>query len=354
MVCQRSRLDQSAYSRTVVFRALVVLTTAAALLVSSGVSGAQDSPPATEPSGHDHHHGHSSDERAPTATEQAAADRLVQATQAASARFADVAAAEAAGYHIVTPFSFYGARAAHFFNPAYALDGRLLDAQRPESLVYLKRDDGQLVLLGVMFVAPIGQGPAVGGPLTMWHTHDDLCAHPAGPVPSLPAGGCPDGARPLGFEMLHVWLVDHPEGPFADAPPPSAVTVPLGPWHTGGSLAAGAALVDTDALAAAVGEVLGLQPLEVGSRLAAGESLAEIAAAQGVPRENLTRVFSDRLRADYDRAVVVGDMTPGQRDLLVRTLPMTVDRVIDLHAGESWVIPSGGTPAATSSSVGGW
>ncbi len=121
---------------------------------------------------------------------------------------------------------------------------------------------------------------------------------------------------------------------------------------TGGSLAAGASLVDTEALSAAVGEVLGLPPAEVGLRLAAGESLAEMASAQGVPREDLTRVISDRLHADYDRAVVVGDMTPGQRDLLVRTLPMTVDRLVDLHAGESWIIAPDGTPAATSSSVG--
>jgi hypothetical protein len=325
-------------------RTMVLLVAMALLLALTGGAAAQDdvpvpTVPAMQQPGHDHAHG--DDGEQPTAGEQAAADQLVTATKAGVDRFADIAAAEAAGYRIVTPFAFYGARAAHFHNDAYALDGRVLDPERPEDLVYLKQDDGQLVLLGVMYLAPVGEGPAVGGPLTQWHTHDDLCGSADGLVPSLPSGECPPGTGPLGVEMLHVWLVDHPEGPFADAPPPSAVTVPAGPLAVGGSLVAGASLVDSAALTEAVATVLGLPPIEVGRRFVDGESLAEMATGQHVPRQALEQVIIDRLSADYDRAVAAGDMTPAQRDLLRQTLPTMFDRMVEIHAGEPWLVAAG-------------
>ena len=299
---------------------------------------------------HDHHHG-TDVASTPTASEQAAADELVAATRAGVARFADVHAAEAAGYRVVTPFAFYGARAAHFQNPAYAADGRLLDPERPEDLMYLKQDDGSLTLVGVMFIAPIGKGPRVGGLLTHWHVHDDLCASLAGLAPTLPSGDCPSGTRPLAIEMLHVWLIDHPDGPFADGPPPSIVTSPVSTMAGGGSLAAGSSLIDAPAMAKAIAGVLGLSPLAVGQRLQAGESLAELAAAQDVPREALGEAIQQRLKADWDRAVAEEDMTAPQRDLLVSILPMMVDRMLDLHPGEPWIIGSESTPMSMPMSV---
>ena len=312
------------------------------LLAFAGGAGAHDDAPtptalAAVQSGHDHH-GQSDEGREPTAEERAAADRLVQATREGVARFADIAVAEAAGYRVATPFAFYGARAAHFHNPRYGRDGRLLDPERPEDLIYLKTDDGRLVLLGVMYLAPIGQGPVTGGPLTRWHAHEDLCASPDGVAPSLPTGECPAGTRPIGVEMLHVWVVDHPDGPFAERPPPATVTVPVGPLVAGGSMAVGASLIDSAALTEAIAQALGLSSAEIGWRFAAGESLAEMAADQGVPREVLVRVIEDRFRLDFERAVAVGDMTPSQRDQLVRSLPMMVERMVELHAGEAWLI----------------
>jgi hypothetical protein len=53
------------------------------------------------------------------------------------------------------------------------------------------------------------------------------------------------------------------------------------------------------------------------------------------------RVITDRLSEDYDRAVAAGDMTPEQRELLQRTLPMMVERLIELHAGEPWLVAAG-------------
>jgi hypothetical protein len=315
--------------------ALVVLT----LLAAAGAAAAQ----------HDHHGTDAAS--TPTAAEQAAADELVAATRAGVARFADVRDAEAAGYRVVTPFAFYGARAAHFQNPAYATDGRLLDPERPEDLMYLKHDDGSLTLVGVMFVAPIGKGPRVGGPLTNWHVHDDLCASLSGLAPTLPTGACPDGTRSLNIEMLHVWLIDHPDGPFADGPPPSIVTVPLGATASGGSLAAGTSLIDGPAMAKAIAGVLGLNPLAVGQRLQAGESLTELAADQNVSRQALADAVQQRIEDDWDRAVAAEDMTAAQRDLLVSMLPMMVDRMLDLHPGEPWIIGSESTPMSMPMSV---
>jgi hypothetical protein len=274
----------------------------------------------------------------PTADEQAAADRLVAATRSGAARYTDSTVAEQDGYRQVTPFAFYGARAAHYQRDAAVLDGRLLDPQHPEHLIYLKDDAGRLTLLGVMYLAPLGQGPAIGGPLTAWHTHDDLCANRVGVVPMLPTGTCLAGTGPLQLEMLHIWLVDHPEGPFAEAPPPSAVTVTT-PWDgTAGSLGAAASLLDWSALLGTIGDLLGLRPDEVARRMAAGESWAEMAAAQGVPRADLETAVAEQFTRDYDRAVATGDMTPAQRDLLVRALPEIIGRIVELHRGEPWLV----------------
>jgi hypothetical protein len=286
-----------------------------------------------------HHHG-PSHEREATAEEQAAAERLVAATRAAVTRYEDFAVAEAEGYRPVTPFAFYGARAAHFQRDDYLTDRSVLDPERPEQLIYLKADDGQLALVGVMYLARIGQGLAVGGPLTHWHTHDDLCANWTGMVPTLVDGSCLAGTFPLAVEMLHIWLIDHPDGPFAEKPPVSIVSVTT-PWDdTGGSLAAAASLLDWPALLEALGAVLGLSPEEVAERMDGGESLVEMAEGQGVPRADLEQVVLDQFARAYDRAVANGDMTPDQRALLERALPEVIHRAVELHRGDPW-IPTG-------------
>ena len=78
-------------------------------------------------------------------------------------------------------------------------------------------------LVGYMFYVARAdeRGAQLGGPLTVWHYHvwsrarcfvrDVLPVGLAGP-----AGGCERGdVRFRSPEMLHVWLVDHPKGPFA-------------------------------------------------------------------------------------------------------------------------------------------
>jgi hypothetical protein len=138
--------------------------------------------------------------------------------------------------------------------------------------------------------------------------------------------------------MLHIWLVDHPEDPFAEAPPPSVVTVTT-PWDdTGGSLGAAAMLLDWPALLGEIGDLLALSPNEVALRMEAGKSWAEMAVAQGVSRADLEQAVAEQFTRDYDRAVANGDMTSAQRDLLVRVLPEIIGRIVELHRGEPWIV----------------
>jgi hypothetical protein len=163
----------------------------------------------------------------PTAQQQAAADRLVTDTRAAVARFADIDQAVAAGYRPITP---PGERIVHYGNPSYILDREVLNPQRVESLVYARTGRG-VVLLGAMYMMPPGEkGPQIGGSLTHWHAHDDLCIDVTqlAQVARQVDGSCPAGSSvQLTPEMLHVWSVEYPGGPFAELTPLAAVQVLL-------------------------------------------------------------------------------------------------------------------------------
>ncbi len=148
-------------------------------------------------------------DRAPTAAERVAADRLVADTIAAIARYEDVAVAAAAGYQVdgIEGSEF------HAENPEFKSDGIILDPTRPETLVYEPTPNGP-VLLGAMFeMEEVGvSGPAVGGPLTVWHAHDHLCLSLLPPGLAgfeSPLGGCGLGAvsLPVTNEMMHVWTL---------------------------------------------------------------------------------------------------------------------------------------------------
>jgi hypothetical protein len=107
----------------------------------------------------------------------------------------------------------------HLENKAFKSDGRVLDPQRPEMLVYAI-SGGRATLLGVVYLMErAGQaGPEPGGPITRWHAHN-LCLTllPPGFGAVSPFGGCPPLAVAVTIpEMMHVWVVDNPAGPFAE------------------------------------------------------------------------------------------------------------------------------------------
>lgn len=161
----------------------------------------------------------------PTAEQVAAADRLLTETRAAIAPYRDPALARAAGYRPGPGAE----RLQHWQNAAFA-KGPVLDPRRPQALVYVRGRSGP-VLAGAMFQMPQrGQrGPDPGGPLTAWHSHDNVCVTPFGFQFSLatPYGTCPLGAISVSVPpMLHVWIVDNPSGgPFAIDLDPRTVRV---------------------------------------------------------------------------------------------------------------------------------
>jgi hypothetical protein len=154
-----------------------------------------------------------------TAAQQRAAAELVAAVRAATAKYRDVAVALADGYR---PDRRGDGLDLHFENEQRAKDGAVLDPSRPEQLVYA-RAGARAALLGVVFRMPRGdqRGPQVGGATTTWHSHN-ICVGPLPPGFGLvtPYGTCPFLTAEVTLpEMMHVWVVDSPAGPFADSLP---------------------------------------------------------------------------------------------------------------------------------------
>ena len=148
------------------------------------------------------------------------AKQLIETTRAAvAAKFPDQAALLAAGYRsigdgLVTPFD-------HFIKPEYLQDGRELDPERVESVV-LERTPAGWRVASAMYILEAGKtmadAPDVAGDLTVWHDHQNLCWDRSGVrLAGLHVNGkCfPGGTLRATPPMLHVWLADHPCGPFA-------------------------------------------------------------------------------------------------------------------------------------------
>lgn len=153
-----------------------------------------------------------------TPAQQAAAENVLAATLYKLPQFADPAVAESRGWRSIGD-GVTGDE--HFVNTATFDDGKILDPDAPESLVYEMRN-GVKTLVAAMYMMPpdttLAQVPDIGGKLMQWHVHDNLCFTPQGRVAGVrtPNGPCPDGLVQGGnTPMIHVWIVSHPCGPFA-------------------------------------------------------------------------------------------------------------------------------------------
>jgi hypothetical protein len=153
-----------------------------------------------------------------TPEQQARAENLVAVTLLRLPRFADFREAEAAGYRSIGD-GFTGHE--HFINPELLEDGRILDPDFPESLVY-STEGGQRTLVAAMYMlergATLDDVPDLGGALTQWHVHDDLCFNTEGRVAGLvePGADCqPPLVNGVRSPMIHVWIIPHECGPFA-------------------------------------------------------------------------------------------------------------------------------------------
>jgi hypothetical protein len=155
-----------------------------------------------------------------TPEQQARAENLVAVTLARLPQFADWTTLEARGYHSIQDGS---TGFEHYVNWDALDDGRTLDPDHPESVVF-ELEGGTKKLVSAMFMAEAGVTletvPDIGGPLTQWHIHDDLCYRGDPPVVAGvtgPDGSCRPGTRNLGEPrpMIHVWVTPHECGPFA-------------------------------------------------------------------------------------------------------------------------------------------
>jgi hypothetical protein len=142
----------------------------------------------------------------PTAAQKAAAAQLVAQTKASLVQYASLSAATAAGYVPATNPNGY---VVHYANWKTVEDGDVLDPSHPSSLVYANTVNGP-VLLGAMYLGagPCQPGPDIGGSLTDWHAHDDLCLSASHQVvgKTTAAGTCAVGTHNTNtLFMLHVW-----------------------------------------------------------------------------------------------------------------------------------------------------
>lgn len=163
------------------------------------------------------------------------AEELVTATVEQLPEYADVDTAYAAGYRSIEDD---GTGVEHYINWDYIDDEHTLDPAYPESLMY-RVDGDERILEAAMFMLPedveLDEVPDVGGPMTQWHIHDNLCYSMANPDAPRVAGVAPPGTdcpgdlvRGRENAMIHVWIVPNECGPFAALSGIGGGTVPEG------------------------------------------------------------------------------------------------------------------------------
>jgi hypothetical protein len=154
----------------------------------------------------------------PTATQVQAAAKLIKETDASLVRFENVKNAIAAGftYRLATN----GEEHLLCAQCSDAYQG--LNPKDPSSLVYATNVPGHPpILLGAMYLMGSGNGPQVGGGLTRWHSHLEVCRGGriiiAGFGVAL-RGHCDPATWKDQYttQMLHVWVVPYPGGVFSD------------------------------------------------------------------------------------------------------------------------------------------
>ncbi|MBV9039960.1 MAG: hypothetical protein JOZ68_03090 [Acidimicrobiia bacterium] len=136
----------------------------------------------------------------PTPDQAAAAQKLVDDTRAAIARFDRPSDAVMAGYVASWSDNSAYTHVAHYTNWNYWNDGRVFDPNHVEGLLYGYTARHGTILLGAFYLAEGDNKPDPGGCLMQWHQHN--------------------GSGPW---MMHVWTVPMPGGPFDPDPDPAYI-----------------------------------------------------------------------------------------------------------------------------------
>lgn len=178
-------------------------------------------------------HGHPNlpDTSSATPEQTAAARQLLANTITATTAYRDITAAKAAGFDVQAAWERRTAvlkrlgrtpgtdRVAlvHVPNRENRRDGRVLDATKPETLMYAHTSEGAFVLVGVMFTAERKPPPSSYQPYLRWHTHT-FCR--GGGLARLKPvdGSCPAGTEPAETgAMTHLWFVEESDLVYAYA-----------------------------------------------------------------------------------------------------------------------------------------
>jgi hypothetical protein len=156
------------------------------------------------------------DDAADAAARDRAEQLLIETTEAMEA-FPDEAAVQAAGF---TSIGDGATGYEHYINVQRIIDPRVLDPDDIESIVLKVNPDGTKEVASAMYLLPFGatmaDAPDIAGELTPWHDHQNLCWDGARVVGTTDAtGACARGEFRPTQPMLHVWVDEHPCGPFA-------------------------------------------------------------------------------------------------------------------------------------------
>ncbi|HEX4902700.1 MAG TPA: hypothetical protein VFV42_07815 [Acidimicrobiales bacterium] len=156
-------------------------------------------------------------DQAPSAEARARAEQLIIDTHEAMRAFPDEAAVQAAGFLSIGD----GATGwEHYIHVGRIADQAVLDPDGIESIVLEVHPDGTKEVASAMYLLPFGSTmddvPDIAGDLTEWHDHQNLCWEGARVVGTTNASGsCLRGEFRGTQPMLHVWVTEHPCGPFA-------------------------------------------------------------------------------------------------------------------------------------------
>ena len=159
-----------------------------------------------------------------SADQQARAEELIYQTRTILPKFATPEIAKEYGFTSIQDAS---TGVEHYINWSWINDEHELNPNYPESLVFAVGQGGSRTLVSAMYMVgdeyTLETVPDVGGPLTQWHIHNNLCFNQDPKISGSTRvvgvtsedGPCSFGVKIQPNPMLHVWLKPQACGPFA-------------------------------------------------------------------------------------------------------------------------------------------
>ena len=159
-----------------------------------------------------------------SAAQQARAEDLIYRTRTILPKFSTPAIAMEYGFSSIQDAA---TGVEHYINWSWINDEHELNPNYPESLVFAVGSGGKRTLVSAMYMVgdeyTLETVPDVGGALTQWHIHNNLCFSEDPSVSGSTRvvgvtsenGPCSFGIKLRANPMLHVWLTPQVCGPFA-------------------------------------------------------------------------------------------------------------------------------------------